>query len=115
MKAINSVLVRFTREGCEISVSYTDDGVKSAKGQISDPAPGTKSRTTSASRMARAGLQYALQYLDKAQPGDVVWGGFSAGTQVATDNILVDRPKGIDRKRNVAREPAARGPGDRVA
>jgi hypothetical protein len=52
---LQSILVRFEREGIELSVSY-----EHADGQ---PSPGTKGRTTRAARMARAGLTSALEGL----------------------------------------------------
>jgi hypothetical protein len=56
MKAINSVLVRFTREGCEVSVSYTHG---SETGAVA--SPDTKRRALSSTRMAAAGLRTALE------------------------------------------------------
>jgi hypothetical protein len=103
MKAVNAVLVRFTREGCEFEISYTaDDGVKSAKGKgqnfdptKSDPAPGSKSRTTTATRMASKALEAALQYLYKSERAelDVVWGGYATNTLESTDCILIDKKR----------------------
>jgi len=90
---LKKVVITFTAEGQEIAVTYTHDGVESA-------SPGSKGRVLSASRMARAALEAALAYLDKGEAeGTCRWGGFSTGTQEATDSILVDRPKGIDRKK----------------
>jgi hypothetical protein len=83
VKAITSVLVRFQREGVEISISYLDDGVRSA-------SPGTKQRVVSASRAASKALEAALVALE-AEPGEVKWGGFSAGTRQNTDVVLVDK------------------------
>jgi hypothetical protein len=90
MKAISSVLVRFQREGVEISVSYFHDGVESA-------SPGSKGRVVSAARAASKALEAALEYLDKAEPGEVKWGGFSTSTVESTDTVLVDR-RGADAK-----------------
>ncbi len=55
---LQSVLVRFEREGVEIAVSYSHC-------EPAQPNPGTKTRTRRAARMARAGLQAALEGLDR--------------------------------------------------
>jgi hypothetical protein len=55
---LQSILVRFEREGMELSVSYEHASTE-------QPSPGTKKRTTRAARMARVGLQSALEGLVK--------------------------------------------------
>ena len=79
---LQSVLVRFEREGVELSVTY-GHGYGHGYGQ---PSPGTKKRTRRASRMARAGLQVALDGLDR---GDALWGGYGTDTHESTDRVLV--------------------------
>ncbi len=76
---LQSVLVRFEREGVEIAVSYSHL-------ETGQPNPGTKTRTRRASRMARAGLQVALDGLDR---GDALWGGYGTDTHESTDRVLV--------------------------
>ncbi len=76
---LQSVLVRFEREGVEIAVSYSHR-------EPGQPNPGTKTRTRRAARMARAGLQAALEGLDR---GDVLWGGYGTNTHESTDRVLV--------------------------
>jgi len=75
---LQSVLVRFEREGVELSVTYGHG--------YGQPSPGTKKRTRRASRMARAGLQVALDGLDR---GDALWGGYGTDTHESTDRVLV--------------------------
>ncbi len=76
---LQSVLVRFEREGVEIAVSYEHP-------EPGQPNPGTKTRTQGAARMARAGLQAALEVLDR---GDALWGGSGTNTHESTDRVLV--------------------------
>ena len=76
---LQSVLVRFEREGVEIAVSYSHL-------ETGQPNLGTKTRTRRAARMARAGLQAALEGLDR---GDVLWGGYGTNTHESTDRVLV--------------------------
>ena len=76
---LQSVLVRFEREGVEIAVSYSHR-------EPAQPNPGTKTRTRRAARMARAGLQAALEGLDR---GDALWGGYGTNTRETTDRFLV--------------------------
>ena len=76
---LQSVLVRFEREGVEIAVSYSHR-------EPAQPNPGTKTRTRRAARMARAGLQAALEGLDR---GDALWGGFGTNVNESTDRVLV--------------------------
>ncbi len=76
---LQSVLVRFEREGVEIAVSYSHL-------ETGQPNPGTKTRARRAARMARAGLQTALEGLDR---GDALWGGYGTDTHESTDRVLV--------------------------
>ncbi len=76
---LQSVLVRFEREGVEIAVSYSHR-------EPAQPNPGTKTRTRRAAKMARAGLQTALEGLDR---GDALWGGFGTNVNESTDRLLV--------------------------
>ncbi len=49
--------------------------------------PDTKKKTATAARMARKGLEAALEALGS---GPVVWGGFGTNMQVTKDTIIVD-------------------------
>ena len=76
---LKSVRVDFHQEGLEVSVGYTHaDPI---------PNPGTKTRTTTAARMAAAGLQRALEALGTG-PGQ--WGGFATDTRTSTDRLLFE-------------------------
>ena len=76
---LQSVLVRFEWEGVELSVTY-------GHAETGQHNPGTKTRTRRAARMARAGLQAALEGLDR---GDALWGGYGTDTRESTDRVLV--------------------------
>lgn len=75
---LQSILVRFEREGIEIAVRYEHSDTQ--------PTPGTKTRTRRAARMARAGLESALEGLDR---GDALWGGHGTNTHASTDKVLL--------------------------
>jgi hypothetical protein len=78
---LQQVSATFREDGSvEVAISYrhTDD----------PPTPGSKGRTTTATRMARKGLEAALAGLDK---GDVLWGGFGTGISESTDTVLAER------------------------
>jgi hypothetical protein len=63
-RVLRSIRVTFTRGGIEFAVTYAHDGEQ--------PMPGTKQRTATAARMARKGLEAALEALGS---GPVVLGG----------------------------------------
>jgi hypothetical protein len=89
MKAISGVSVFFTREGdLEVAVSYSYDE------DTPIPSPGSKKRTVSSLRMASEALRSALERLDTATPGAIVWGGFSSGRAESTDMLLVEKKRG---------------------
>jgi len=77
---LQRITVTFTDEGMEISTTYTH--------QDQIPNPGTKTRTRSAARMARAGLDRALRGLEA---GEAIWGGFRTNERISTDHVIVDR------------------------
>ncbi len=79
MTELRRITITFTAEGIEYGVTYlhTDE----------PPTPGTKTRTTRASRMARKGLEVALEGLGT---GAVAWGGYGTDTKESTDHILVE-------------------------
>jgi hypothetical protein len=52
------------------------------------PRPGTKTRTTRATRMARKALETALEGLGN---GEVFWGGFGTNERTSKDVVVVDR------------------------
>ncbi len=79
-RVLRSIRVTFTREGIEYAVTYAHDGEQ--------PTPGTTKRSTAAARMARKGLEAALETLGS---GAVVWGGFATNTQVSKDTVIIDR------------------------
>jgi hypothetical protein len=77
---------------CVSAVFHPDGTIEYAISYLhtDDPpsAPGSKGRTTRASRMARRGLESALEGLDK---GDVLWGGFGTSMRESTDHVVVER------------------------
>ena len=77
---LRSIRVTFTHEGIEFAVTYAHDG--------EPPTAGTKRRTSTAERMARTGLEAALEALSS---GQVAWGEFGTDTRVSKDTIIVDR------------------------
>jgi hypothetical protein len=80
---LKRVTVTFADEGdLEIAVAYThtDD----------QPTPGSKSRTTKALKMARAGLETALDSLGSGTRAGI-WGGFATDTRESTDHVIVER------------------------
>jgi hypothetical protein len=86
---LKRVAVTFADEGdLEIAVAYTHDSEA--------PTPGSKSRTTKALKMARAGLETAL---DSLGSGAGIWGGFATDTRESTDHVIVEREP---RKENAA-------------
>lgn len=79
MKELRQIMITFDRD-VEIAITFAhEEGLAS---------PGTKRRTTTATRMARAGLEQALKGLDRGLP---VWGGFGTNERVSTDRLVVDR------------------------
>ncbi len=82
MSVVLSVTVTFLQEGIELAVEYSHAD--------EPPTPGTKTRTRRAARMARTGLQTALEALGTGPP---VWGGFATDTRQSTDRVLVDRER----------------------
>jgi hypothetical protein len=77
---LKRVTVTFTPEGIELAVGYDHDH---------EPAnPGTRGRTTTAARMASAGLRRALEHLNRGTP---VWTGFGTDTRQSTDTIVIER------------------------
>jgi hypothetical protein len=82
--AIRRMIVTFNRDEVEVSITYSHDH---------EPASaGSKKRTTTAARMARKGLERALEGLDTAGEA-VVWGGFATDTHLTTDVVVLDRKK----------------------
>jgi hypothetical protein len=79
---LRRLVVSFERDSIEYAVTYEHTD--------SPPTPGTKKRTTTAARMAAAGLERALEAL-REPGGPVVWGGFGTNTKVSKDTIIVDR------------------------
>ena len=79
---LERIIVTFHREGVELEVRYAHAD--------EPPTPGTKKRTATAVRMARKGLEMALEGLGW---GSVAWGGFSTDTRQSTDRVLVDRER----------------------
>jgi hypothetical protein len=77
---LKRVSVTFDDDGLEIAVAYTHTD--------EPPMPGSKGRTTKALRMARAGLEAAL---DSLGTGAGIWGGFATNTRESTDRIMVER------------------------
>jgi hypothetical protein len=78
---LKRLAVTFTEEGVEFAVRYSHDD-----GEV--PNPGTKGRTTTAARLARKGLEAALEGLDK---GAWRWGGFGTNTRESEDRIISER------------------------
>jgi hypothetical protein len=85
VKELREIRVTFDRE-IEISITYAhrDDDHDAVAN------PGTKTRTTAAARMARKGLEVALEGLDRGVP---IWGGFATDTRVTRDAILLAASK----------------------
>ena len=81
MTELREIYVAFTAEGIMISITY-------GHANELDHAPGTKTRTRAATRMAAHGLRRALERLDKGTP---IWGGFATDTRTSKDTIMVDR------------------------
>jgi hypothetical protein len=77
---LRSITVIFDGEGIEYAVNYQHRG--------EPPSPGSKARTTTAARMARRGLELALEKLGS---GAVMWGGFATNTRESEDRIIVER------------------------
>jgi hypothetical protein len=79
--ALKKVTAIFREDGAiEYAVTYA---------HTTEPAnPGTKRRISTASRMAAAGLEAALEGL-RSRPG--AWGGFGTDMRVSTDMIIVER------------------------
>jgi hypothetical protein len=77
---LQKLTIIFGDEGIELAVSYlhTED----------PPTAGSKGRTTIAARMARKGLEAALEGLGK---GVLLWGGFGTNTRESTDHVIVER------------------------
>ncbi|HEV8045581.1 MAG TPA: hypothetical protein VGP38_10390 [Rubrobacter sp.] len=59
-------------------------------GTIEEPDPGTKTRTTTAARMARRGLALALERLEGEASSSLVWGGFGTDTRISRDEVLAE-------------------------
>jgi len=79
-----SLVLTFKPDGTtEISVTYTHDESEVAN-------PGTKTRTTTAAKMAAHGLRLALEGLEDAKRVPI-WGGFATDTRTSKDMIMVDR------------------------
>ena len=78
MTELHKIMVVFTREGVEVAVTYAH------RDEL--PNPGTKTRTARASRMARKGLEVALEGLGT---GAAQWGGYATDTWQSTDWILL--------------------------
>jgi hypothetical protein len=78
MTVLQRITITFTPEGIEYGVTHfhTDE----------PPKPGTKTRTARASRMARKGLEVALEGLGT---GAAQWGGYATDTWQSTDWILL--------------------------
>jgi hypothetical protein len=83
---IRRMIVTFNRDEVEISITYSHDSSEATA------TPGSKKRTTTAARMARKGLEHALEGLDAAGEA-VVWGGFATDTSLTTDVVVLDRKK----------------------
>ena len=79
-RELRSITVTFGGEGIEYAVSYLHRG--------EPPSPGSKTRTTTAARMARRGLELALERLGS---GALIWGGFATNTRESEDTIIVER------------------------
>ena len=77
---LTRVTVTFTRDGIEYHVTYAHTA--------EPPNPGTKTRTSKATRMARRGLELALEGLGS---GPVRWGGFGTDNRKSTDTIITER------------------------
>ncbi len=82
--AIRRMIVTFNRDEVEVSITYSHDHSEAIA------TPGSKKRTTTATRMARKALERALEGLDAAE---VVWGGFATDTHLTTDMVVLDRKK----------------------
>jgi hypothetical protein len=79
---LKRLTISFSHEGISYAVAYEHS-------EAHEPAnPGTRSRTTSAARMASAGLRRALDALDQGTP---VWTGFGTNTRQSTDRIVIER------------------------
>jgi hypothetical protein len=91
---LRRVTVTFADEGdLEIAVAYTHT-------DCALPTPGSKSRTTKALRMARAGLETALDSLGSgSSAGAGIWGGFATDTRESTDHVIVEREPRDDKER----------------
>jgi hypothetical protein len=80
---IQRLIISFADDGTtEVSVTYSH--------QDEPATPGSKKRTQSASQMASAALQRALEGLGTSA---VSWGGFGTNTRVSTDKIVIDRKR----------------------
>jgi hypothetical protein len=80
-RVLRSIRVTFDGEGAiEYAVSYQH--------RDEPPSPGTKARTATAARMARKGLEAALEALSS---GPMVWGGFATDARKSTDTVMIDR------------------------
>ena len=79
MTVLQRITITFTPEGIEYGVTHfhTDE----------PPKPGTKTRTARASRMARKGLEVALEGLGAWA---VAWGGYATSKKESTDRILIE-------------------------
>jgi hypothetical protein len=78
---LTRIVATFRPDAIEYAVTYSHRDHVEAN-------PGTKTRTTTATRMARKGLEAALEGLGS---GLVVWGGFGTNTRVSKDTLIVDR------------------------
>jgi len=82
MRELREIRVRFTPEGIEISTTYTHpDDLEVAN-------PGTKTRTSTAAKMAAHGLRLALEGLET---DPLIWGGFATNTRTSKDTVVIDR------------------------
>jgi hypothetical protein len=75
---LKRVTVTFGDEGTiEYAIHYTHNDTL--------PTPGSKKRTTTATRMAQEALETGLEGLDK---GALLWGGFATDTRKSEDRII---------------------------
>jgi hypothetical protein len=79
-RELRSITVIFDGAAIEYAVSYQH--------RDEPPSPGSKARTITAARMARRGLELALERLGS---GAVMWGGFATNTRESEDTIIVER------------------------
>ncbi len=80
--ALQRIMITFNPDGTlDFAVTYAHDDHEVAN-------PGTKTRTTTAARMAAEGLRDALAGLET---GSLVWGGFGTNMKVSRDTIVIDR------------------------